>query len=113
MAEASLELLKGTLGVLILKTLSRGPVHGYGISKWIRETTRDAFRVDEGALYPALRRLAKKGYVESQWGVTGSGREAKFYTLTPAGRAELISAQRTWHRYVEAMEQVLGPPATP
>lgn len=104
----SLELLKGTLDVLILKTLSRGPLHGYGVSRWLRETTEDAFQVEEGALYPALRRLEKRGLVESEWGVTETGREAKFYQLTRAGRAELASGLRTWHRYVDAMSRVLG-----
>jgi transcriptional regulator len=108
MAERSLELLKGTLDVLILKTLSEEPMHGYGVSRSIREATRDAFHVEEGALYPALRRLEKRSLVESAWSVTETGREAKFYSLTPAGRAELRSSLRTWRRYVEAMGRVLG-----
>ena len=107
----SLELLKGTLDVLLLKTLSAGSLHGYAISRSIRTATRDAFSVDEGALYPALRRLEKRGMVEAEWGVTDSGREAKFYRLTPEGEAELASGMRTWHRYVEAMTRVLGTPA--
>lgn len=108
MAEPSLELLKGTLDVLILKTLSGGAMHGYGVSRSIRETTREAFQVEEGALYPALRRLEKRGMVESEWSVTDTGREAKFYRLTSAGRAELDSGLRTWQRYVVAMNRVLG-----
>ena len=108
MAESSLELLKGTLDVLILKTLHGGAMHGYGISRSIREATKDAFRVEEGALYPALRRLEKRGLVEANWGVTDTGREARFYALTPAGRAELSSELSSWHRYVEAMGRVLG-----
>lgn len=108
MAEPSLELLKGTLDVLILKTLNGGAMHGYGISRWIREATQDAFRVEEGALYPALRRLEKRGLVEASWGVTDTGREARFYDLTPAGRAELSSELSSWHRYVQAMGRVLG-----
>ena len=108
MAEPSLELLKGTLDVLILKTLSGGAMHGYGISRAIREATQEAFRVEEGALYPALRRLEKRGLVEARWGVTDTGREARFYELTPAGKAELASELRGWHRYVEAMGRVLG-----
>lgn len=108
MAESSLELLKGTLDVLILKTLSRGPLHGYAVSRWLRETTGDAFQVEEGALYPALRRLEKRELVEAEWGVTDTGREAKFYRLTPGGEAELRSELRRWQRYVDAMARVLG-----
>ena len=108
MAEPSLELLKGTLDVLILKTLSGGAMHGYGVSRWLRETTREAFQVEEGALYPALRRLEKRGMVEAEWSVTDTGREAKFYRLTAAGQAELDSSLRTWERYVRAMNRVLG-----
>ena len=104
----SLELLKGTLDVVILKTLSSGPMHGYGVSRWVREATRESLSIDEGALYPALRRLEKKGYVEAEWGVSDTGREAKFYRLTSAGSAELASAVRNWEQYVEAMSRVLS-----
>lgn len=105
-----LTLLKGTLDVLILQTLSRAPAHGYSISRWVRETTSAEFTIEDGALYPALRRLEKKGFVESEWGTTDTGREAKFYTLTDAGRQELESAVQTWHRYVRAMALVLDAP---
>lgn len=111
MAESSLDLLKGTLDVLILKTLSHGPTHGYAVSRWIREVTGDAFQVEEGALYPALRRLEKKGLVEAEWGVTDTGREARFYSLTPAGEAGLSAGLKSWNRYVEAMARVLEAPA--
>ncbi|MEZ4417028.1 MAG: PadR family transcriptional regulator [Gemmatimonadota bacterium] len=110
MAETSLELLKGTLDVLILKTLSRKPLHGYGISRWLRDTTDDAFTVEEGALYPALRRLERRGLVESEWGITETGREAKFYSLTRQGRKELEAGVRSWSRYAEAMSRVLLSP---
>ena len=112
MGDASLDLLKGTLDILILKTLSRGPLHGYGVSRWLRQATDDAFHVDEGALYPALRRLEKRGFLESEWGLTGTGREARFYRITDAGRAELESAVRSWDRYAAAMARVLGASAT-
>ncbi|HKJ01295.1 MAG TPA: PadR family transcriptional regulator [Longimicrobiales bacterium] len=108
MAKPSLELLKGTLDVLILKTLSRGPLHGYAVSRWLRETTGDAFQVEEGALYPALRRLEKRELVEAEWGITDTGRDAKFYRLTASGTAELQSEVLRWRRYVEAMGRVLG-----
>lgn len=108
MADAPLELLKGTLDILILKTLSRGPLHGYGVSRWLREVTADAFHVEEGALYPALRRLEKRGFVEAEWGVTDTGREARYYSLTAAGEAELAAGMRGWSRYADAMARVLG-----
>ncbi len=107
MSEPSLELIKGTLDVLVLKTLSRGAMHGYAVSRWLRETTGDAFQVEEGALYPALRRLEKRELVEAEWGLTDTGREARFYRLTPGGEAELRSEVRRWQRYVEAMGRVL------
>lgn len=113
MTRRSLEFLKGTLDVVILKTLSVGPLHGYGISRWVRAATGDDFSIDAGALYPALRRLEKRGYVESEWGTTETGREAKFYQLTRAGVEELDSEMRNWERYVEAMSAVLGSASLP
>lgn len=110
MADRSLDLLKGTLDLLILKTVSWGPLHGYGISRWIRERTGAVFQVEEGALYPALRRLEKKGWLESSWGETDTGREARFYELTEEGRARLGREARNWNRYVEAMGRVLNAP---
>jgi PadR family transcriptional regulator PadR len=107
----SLDLLKGTLDVLILKTVSRGSLHGYGISRWIRTATGEEFQIEEGALYPALRRLEKKGLLESGWGETDTGRQAKFYELTRDGRAELDRGLGVWSRYVSAMARVLEAPA--
>lgn len=107
MSDRSMVLLKGTLDVLILKTLSWGPLHGYAVSRWIRETTDDVFRVEEGALYPALRRLEKKGWLAAEWGLTDTKREAKFYSLTAEGRRQLQAEVRSWTRYVEAMSRVL------
>lgn len=108
MSRQSLDLIKGTLDIVILKTLGRGPLHGYGISRWVREATEEDLSIEEGALYPALRRLEKKGYVEAEWGVTETGREARFYRLTRAGEAELDSGLAHWRRYVTAMGRVLG-----
>lgn len=110
MTRTPLGLLKGTLDVLILETLSRGPLHGYGVSRWIRETTGEEFKIEEGAMYPALHRLEKKGLLESEWGVTDTGREAKLYRLSDAGRRELESGVSTWRRYVAAMRRVLEAP---
>lgn len=103
----SLDILKGTLDILILKTLSWGSRHGYGISKAIREATLDDLQVEEGALYPALRRLEKKGMLEAHWDVTDTGREARFYRLTPQGEVRLASDVAHWTRYVAAMSRVL------
>jgi transcriptional regulator len=114
MPNTSLTLIKGTLDVLILRTLSWEPMHGYAISRWIREQSGEAFRVDEGALYPALRRLEERGLVTGEWSVTDTGREAKFYTLTREGRAGLRRELRDWTRYVDAMTRVLqGRPSAP
>lgn len=113
MSRSSLDLLKGTLDVLILKTVSWGPMHGYAISRWLRETTEDCFHVEEGALYPALRRLEKKGWLEAEWGLTDTGRQAKFYRLTNAGEQRLAHEVALWNRYVDAMSRVLlhAPPS--
>ncbi len=108
MGDTSLEILKGTLDLLILKTLSRGPNHGYGISRSLRETSARAFQVEEGALYPALRRLEKRGLLVAAWDTTETGREARFYNLSATGREALEAEMREWERYVAAMGQVLG-----
>ncbi len=102
-----MDLIRGTLDVLILKTLSPGPLHGYAVSRSIRDATDDALQVDEGALYPALRRLEKRGLVVGSWGVTDTGREARFYALTETGRRALEGEVEGWRRYVEAMGRVL------
>ena len=108
MTRSSLEILKGTLDTLILRTLSKGPNHGYGIARWLRENSDEEFQVEEGALYPALRRMEKRGLLVSDWDVTETGREAKFYRLSSLGRAELESSLAHWDRYVTAMAHVLG-----
>ena len=107
MERTPIRLLRGTLDVMILKALSWGPLHGYAISRWIAATTEDAFAIQEGALYPALRRLEARGQLESRWSATETGREARFYRLTAAGRDRLRSDVRAWTRYVEAMSRVL------
>lgn len=107
---APLELLKGTLDVLILKAVSWEPLHGYGISRQIREATGEVFQVEEGALYPALRRLESRGFLTSEWRITDTGREARFYTLTPRGAGELERGVRNWGAYVQAMNRVLHAP---
>ena len=107
MTTTPMNLIRGTLDVLILRTLSWEPLHGYAISKWIREQSEDVFQIEEGALYPALRRLEERGMIEGEWSLTDTGREAKFYTLTPEGRKRMRSEVKDWTRYVEAMGKVL------
>ena len=107
MATADLELLQGTLDVLVLKTLSWGPRHGYAVARWIAETTEDALSVEEGALYTALHRLEKRGLVESEWGLSENNRKAKYYQLTKAGRAALREQVAQFGRYVSAVQRVL------
>ena len=104
-----LKILQGTLEILILKTLHRGANHGYGIVRWLKEISFDEFQVEEGALYPALRKLEKRGLVASEWEVTDTGREAKFYHLTQEGEEALAEATANWNRYVSAMASVMRP----
>src|SRR5262245_45404113 len=110
MGNDNLELVKGSLDVLILKTLSRGPAHGYAISRWLRQVTKDAFQVEEGALYPALHRLQQRGWIASEWGTSENNRRARFYRLTARGAAELERESTTWKRFSRAMGRVLDAP---
>jgi transcriptional regulator len=106
-------LLQGTLELLILKALSGAQVHGYGVARWIEEATDDALRVEEGSLYPALHRMAAKGWVASSWGVSENNRRAKFYRLTAKGRRELAEKTRGWDRMVEAVSKALAAASGP
>lgn len=108
MPDAPLRLLKGTLDILILRTLSWGPTHGYAISKWIHESSADDLRIEEGALYPALRRLEERGWVASSWQTTDSGRDARVYRLTEQGRRAMRTEVAAWQRYVAAFSRVLA-----
>ena len=101
------ELLHGTLDTLILKTLSWGPRHGYGVARWIQETTDDALEIGEGSLYPALYRMERKGLIEAEWGTSETGREVKFYRLTSAGRARLKLELAQWAQFTTAVSKVL------
>jgi PadR family transcriptional regulator, regulatory protein PadR len=103
-----LELLQGTLDVLILKTLSWGPRHGYAIARWVHDVSDDVLRVEEGALYPALHRLEKRGWIEAEWGLSENNRKAKYYQLTTLGRAQLRAEATTWARYSAAVSKVLA-----
>jgi len=101
------DLLQGTLAILILKTLLRGSAHGYGVARWIEETTEDVLRVEEGSLYPALRRLEDRGWVKSEWGLSENNRRARFYTITSAGRTHLRREAALWMRYSAAVSRLL------
>lgn len=104
---AGSDLFTGTLDILILKAVSWGPRHGYAIGRWIRETTSDDVTVQEGALYPALHRLERKGWLEERWGLTDTGRDAKYYTLTPAGRAHLRAESKRWAKFSSAISRAI------
>ena len=107
MPPQDLQLLQGTLDVLILKTLSWGARHGYAVARWIRETTDDALQVEDRALYVALHRMEQRGWIESEWGFSENNRKAKYYELTTEGRRQLRAKTGTWTRYAEAVFKVL------
>jgi len=100
-------LLHGALDALILKTLARGPSHGYAVARFIEETTGDAVLVEEGSLYPALYRLERRGWVEAEWGTSELGRRAKLYRLTDSGRVQLETEMATWRRFSAGVSKVL------
>ena len=101
-------LLHGALDALILKTLARGPRHGYAIARFIEETTGEALLVEEGSLYPALYRLERRDWVEAEWGTSELGRRAKLYRLTPAGRRQLLAEMETWRRFAAGVAKVFA-----
>jgi PadR family transcriptional regulator, regulatory protein PadR len=103
----SLEVLQGTLDLLVLKTLVLGPMHGYGVSRWIHQRTDDVLLVEDAALYQALHRLERRGFVEAEWGLSENNRRAKFYALTAAGRRQLKVEASNWRRYAEAVFKVI------
>jgi PadR family transcriptional regulator, regulatory protein PadR len=104
-----LELLQGTLEVLILRSLKLGPNHAYGISQFLREQSDSEFLVDNGSLYPALQRLLQRQWLSPQWKTSPNGRRARYYSLTPSGRKQLASATSKWQRFAVAMARVLAP----
>jgi transcriptional regulator len=103
------QVLQGTLELLVLKTLSWESMNGYAISQWIKERTRDDILIEEGAMYPALHRLERRGLVAGEWGLSENRRRAKYYRLTAAGRRELVRQEENWTRYVRSMSRVLQP----
>ncbi len=104
------DLLQGTLDMLILKTVARGPMHGYTITESIQQKSNDVLKVEEGALYPALHRLEMRGLLASEWGASENNRRAKYYRLTPAGRKALAEESRTWARLAGAIALVMEAP---
>ncbi|HEX9564479.1 MAG TPA: PadR family transcriptional regulator [Gemmatimonadaceae bacterium] len=108
MATRELEFLQGTLDVLILRALTWGPMHGYGVANFIRQGSTGSFTVLDGALYTALHRMEERAWVESEWGNSDKKRRAKFYRLTPAGRRALQAEVRSWNDYVAAVARVMA-----
>ena len=109
MTKRSTTLLHGTLDALILKSVSRGPLHGYGIGRWIEESTEEVIQVEEGSLYPALYRMEKRGWIDADWGVSELNRKAKFYHLTKKGRKQLALETEQWSSFTAAVSKVLLP----
>ena len=116
MTKSKTDLLKGTLDLLILKTLASGSMHGYGIARAIEQQTEDVLQIEEGSLYPALFRIAQRGLIRSRWGVTDTKRRAKFYELTKKGQEQLDAEASNWKRFAVAVGRVLEgqqePPGT-
>jgi transcriptional regulator len=109
-------LLQGTVELLVLKRLSRGPMHGYGIAAWIETATDDVLRVEEGSLYPALYRMVKKGWIKGEWGVSDNNRKAKYYRLTKKGRKQFEEQAVGWERLSGAVSRAVrsvGEPSAP
>ena len=104
-----LDLLQGTLDMLILRTLQWGPQHGHGIGQAIRAQSEDLLRIETGSLYPALHRLMKRGWLKAEWGVSEANQRAKFYRLTVAGKAQLVREQDRWSQLVHAIGRVMNP----
>ena len=104
-----LELLQGTLDLLILRTLIFGPEHGQGIARAIQQTSENELLVEHGALYPALQRLEARGWIAAEWGTSANNRKARFYTLTKAGRRQLVEETAQWRRLAAAIGRILGP----
>ena len=103
------ELLQGTLDVLILRTLLAGPAHGHAIAKHILRTSEDLLQVETGSLYPALHRLEARGWIKASWELSDKGKRARYYRLTPLGRKQLVTEQSKWHAFARAVGLILNP----
>ena len=108
MPTSEIDLVRGTLDLLILKTLSWGPMHGLAVLRWIEQTTKDQLQIEEGALYPALHRMEEKGWLDADWGYTEKNRKAKFYRLTAKGKKRLESEMAEWRELSVAIALILG-----
>jgi transcriptional regulator len=108
-AASNIDLMQGTLDLLVLRTLAWGPMHGYAIARQIRDRSREVILVEEGALYPALHRMERRGWIAAEWGLSENNRRAKYYELTTSGREQLRREMTTWTRYTEAVARVLAP----
>jgi PadR family transcriptional regulator, regulatory protein PadR len=108
MTQKSTDMLRGTLDLLILRTLADAPLHGWGIAQRIQEVSREALQVGQGSLYPALQRLEEKGWVDAEWKATPDNRRARYYRLTTTGRRALRQEEAAWRRYVAAVDLILG-----
>jgi len=109
MSKDKMDLLQGTLDLLILKALKLGPMHGFGISVLIRQMSEDVLQVEQGSLYPALYRLERQGWISSEWGVSDNNRKAKFYKLTVAGRKQLVQETSNWEKLSRAINLIVRP----
>jgi len=109
----NIEVLRGTLDLLILKALSWGPAHGYGVARWIEQATHDVLQIEEGSLYPALHRLQTRKWIDAEWGTSENNRRARFYTLTTRGRAQLRAEAATFTRFAHAVFAALEAPPHP
>jgi transcriptional regulator len=108
LAQSNTDVLQGTLDMLILKSLSPGPMHGWGVSQRIQQISKDALRVNQGSLYPALYRLEQQDWIRAEWGISENNRRAKFYRLTAAGRRQLESEEQAWRRFSRGVELILA-----
>jgi PadR family transcriptional regulator len=108
MAANEVDVLQGTLDLLVLKALSWNPMHGYNILDWLRRATQAELRIEDAALYPALHRMEARGLIDSEWGVSENNRRAKYYRLTAAGRRALRAEATSWNRYVDIVARVLS-----
>src|SRR3954466_11006057 len=107
MARAPVDLLQGTLDLIVLKSLSWGAMHGFGLARWIQRTTEDVLQVEEGSLYPSLYRMENRGWIKAEWALTENGRRAKYYKLTATGRRQLAAESKSWDEVSGAIAKIM------